>query len=639
VSDNVIKEFLVGLGWKVDASGEKRFHDSIRSATLQAKLLGDTIEASLKKLLSVTSQISEAFDKMFYASSRINASVANIKAFQTAVSMLGGTMQSAGQSLENFGRFLRVNPGAYNFIESLGVSVRKTNGELRDSTEILEDLVKVSKDKPYGVQMKIAELLGISENDWRAMMNGDFARAKGKSKDIYARLGLDLDKAAKDGQVFANQMRELQTTLGAIGDAIVANLIGKDGKGPITQLTDWLQANGKNIVDVLTSLAEVLVRVVQAMVDWLTKLKPEDMQKVVAWFTDMAKDVKDAKSQLEFFAIFIAGAWVTSILAAFAKVRFGWIGLLALLMTAGKVDENGNLNPTFNPNPPGGDPDLNGAGRMGDWLRKKWENRPGWLGGTKGARLGDASDRGRAGAGRPLPAEAAELSAALKKTAANLGINAEDLATMISFETGGTFDKWKRGPVTKWGQHRGYIQWGEPQRQKYGVTADSTPTQQMEAVEKYLRDRGVKPGMSGEQVYAAINAGSPYKTGASDAGAGGTWGTVADKWRYQMAGHRRQAQKLLRGSETDATRDAVKDVGSRLRGGASDPAEVQKKMSAPPAVRPQSWLSPSEINQTINNTIYGASDASASASEINLAHARANRQLANMIRSTNGAAA
>jgi hypothetical protein len=58
-----------------------------------------------------------------------------------------------------------------------------------------------------------------------------------------------------------------------------------------------------------------------------------------------------------------------------------------------------------------------------------------------------------------------------------------------------------------------------------------------------MKDHGVKPGMNGANVYVAINADDPNKVGARDAAAGGTWGTVADKWNHQM--HTAKARRLL----------------------------------------------------------------------------------------------
>jgi hypothetical protein len=136
------------------------------------------------------------------------------------------------------------------------------------------------------------------------------------------------------------------------------------------------------------------------------------------------------------------------------------------------------------------------------------------------------------------------LAASINRTAEKIGVRPVDLGTAISYETAGTFDPWKRGPTTKWGEHRGLIQWGEPQRQQYGVTQDSTPDQQMEAVGQYLVDRGVKPGMGLKDIYSAINAGSVGRYNASDEQAGGAPGTVADKVAG-MGDHMTKAARFL----------------------------------------------------------------------------------------------
>jgi len=136
------------------------------------------------------------------------------------------------------------------------------------------------------------------------------------------------------------------------------------------------------------------------------------------------------------------------------------------------------------------------------------------------------------------------LAPLITRTAEKIGVRPVDLGTAISYETAGTFDPWKRGPTTKWGEHRGLIQWGEPQRKQYGVTQDSTPEQQMDAVGRYLVDRGVKPGMGLKDIYSAINAGSVGRYNASDEQAGGAPGTVADKVAG-MGDHRAKAARLL----------------------------------------------------------------------------------------------
>lgn len=141
-----------------------------------------------------------------------------------------------------------------------------------------------------------------------------------------------------------------------------------------------------------------------------------------------------------------------------------------------------------------------------------------------------------------------DVKSGIVQTASALGIDPVDLATAISYETAGTFDPTKRGPTTQWGQHRGLIQFGEPQAKKYGVDWNNPIGSQLGpdgAVAKYLRDTGVKPGMGMLDIYSAINAGGVGRYGASDANNGGAPGTVADKVNNQMSSHRRKAEMLL----------------------------------------------------------------------------------------------
>ena len=152
-----------------------------------------------------------------------------------------------------------------------------------------------------------------------------------------------------------------------------------------------------------------------------------------------------------------------------------------------------------------------------------------------------------------------DLRTGIIETAAALGMDPLDLATIISYETAGTFDPRKKGPTTQWGQHEGLIQWGDPQGEQYGVdlsNEDAALASQLGAdgaIVRYYRDRGWQPGMGMLDAYSIVNAGSPGRYGASDANNGGAPGTVRDKVEGQMAGHRKNALALLGASEGQAS--------------------------------------------------------------------------------------
>ena len=168
----------------------------------------------------------------------------------------------------------------------------------------------------------------------------------------------------------------------------------------------------------------------------------------------------------------------------------------------------------------------------------------------RGSELGRQAARNQMGGANPYSTVTSNSNVAqgIKETAEALGVDPLDVATVISYETAGTFDPTKKGPTTQWGQHRGLIQFGEPQAKQFGVDWENPVSSQLGAdgaVAKYLKKAGVKPGMGLLDIYSAINAGSVGKYGASDASNGGAPGTVRDKVEGQMSGHREKAMALL----------------------------------------------------------------------------------------------
>mgnify|MGYP003110702292 CR=1 FL=1 len=143
-----------------------------------------------------------------------------------------------------------------------------------------------------------------------------------------------------------------------------------------------------------------------------------------------------------------------------------------------------------------------------------------------------------------------DIAQGILSTANALGINPIDLATAISYETAGTFNPLQLGPETKFGQHRGLIQFGEPQANQYGVSFETRPqaiSTQLgpgAGIYQYLKAVGVQPGMGLEQIYSAINTGGVNNLNMTDQRAGGMPGTVAEKVAG-MGDHRKNAQKFM----------------------------------------------------------------------------------------------
>ncbi|MGG3814198.1 hypothetical protein ABEV34_21500 [Methylorubrum rhodesianum] len=170
---------------------------------------------------------------------------------------------------------------------------------------------------------------------------------------------------------------------------------------------------------------------------------------------------------------------------------------------------------------------------------------------------------------------------ALIASAGRLGTTPLDLGTVISYETGGTFSPSIRGGAGN--RHIGLIQFGIPEQRQYGASQDQSFGEQLGAVERYLTDRGFKPGMGLLDLYSTINAGRPGRYNASDAGNGGAPGTVADKVNGQMDGHRAKASAFL-GGDAAMTMPAETAAGAPAASGRFGFSGIEPSASSAPTM-------------------------------------------------------
>ena len=132
---------------------------------------------------------------------------------------------------------------------------------------------------------------------------------------------------------------------------------------------------------------------------------------------------------------------------------------------------------------------------------------------------------------------------ALVEVAGELGVDPIDLATIIGFETGGTYDPGEVGG--EGGNYQGLIQFGIPERAAYGVRPGMTFEEQLRGpVMNYFRDRFAGVGMSTqgatlEDLYTTVLAGNPK----ANRDARDSFGTSARSGVAKMDAHREAAMR------------------------------------------------------------------------------------------------
>lgn len=130
----------------------------------------------------------------------------------------------------------------------------------------------------------------------------------------------------------------------------------------------------------------------------------------------------------------------------------------------------------------------------------------------------------------------------IRQVAQQTGADPEQLATIISYESG--FDTGKWGG--KDNKYLGLIQFGPAEQVKYKIRPGMSFAEQMVAVGQFIKDRGFKPSGDPQtdmlNLYSTINAGSPGHFNASDGN-----GTVTQHVLRMQAANVGRARAILNG--------------------------------------------------------------------------------------------
>jgi muramidase (phage lysozyme) len=216
---DVIKEFLVKLGFEVDTNGLRRWTQGLHEGERVAVEFAGAIAGLVGAVVLAVTKLSEQGEKLYYISQRTHAAAQNIQAFGFAVSQMGGTVDSANESLENLANFLRSSPGAGNLLKSLGINPTE------DPTKIMADLgAKFRKMPIYRAQM-FAQMFGIDQKTMFALIAG-----VDQFQQVYASMlqkaGVNASAAAAASHGFMVEVRTLGAAFDILAQKVNLSLAG-----------------------------------------------------------------------------------------------------------------------------------------------------------------------------------------------------------------------------------------------------------------------------------------------------------------------------------------------------------------------------------------------------------------------------
>lgn len=255
---DVLREFLVGLGFKVDQAGMKRFQGSVEGVTKTVATLGTAVAAAATAVSAAVVKIASNLDNVYFASQRIKSSVENLNAFQYAAKQMGVSAESAMGAMNNLASFMRKYPRSGDWFARFGVQTKDRNGKERDRADIMMDVAKKLREMPEAQAINTGKFLGMDENLILAIRDGKFdkffADYKAMAKDA------NLKKASEDANKFMTALRGLIEEFKLLGIQVQAALLGQAGAA-LNKFKTWFDENKPRIVKALTDISTILITI------------------------------------------------------------------------------------------------------------------------------------------------------------------------------------------------------------------------------------------------------------------------------------------------------------------------------------------------------------------------------------------
>ena len=259
-NSDVLREFLVQLGFKIDRPTEQRFVDHVKRTTLAVAGLGTGAIVAAAAVVGATAKMAKGLEGLYFTSQRTKASAKNILSFGYAAERMGGSVEGMTGAIEALKKFERSQPHGRSWIEqSLGVDLRNARGGALDTAEQLQRIGKAlaaMHNQPRAMQYE--SILGIPYRELLVLERGISAKER-VAKSIFKAMGYHPDAAAKASHAFLNQWSKLKL----MGDALKGDVTEDLSKaiGPeLKKLVSWIESHRKTIVHWMDTAGAAIVK-------------------------------------------------------------------------------------------------------------------------------------------------------------------------------------------------------------------------------------------------------------------------------------------------------------------------------------------------------------------------------------------
>lgn len=322
MSGEVIKEFLVGLGFKVDDAGLARFTSTITSATVAVTAMGAAATAAAAAVFAGVKSVAAEYDQLDKLATQFRTTADAVDEFVDASQILGVDNEKAIESLKNLDRAIvdtSMGMGRAKLVfEDLGIAVTDASGKLKPTTEVMGELAEKFKDMERGKQLRVMERLGLDPALLK-VFNADLAALSAELKAIDDAVGFDFEEAVAEGKEFTKVFKVLQQEiekwkmLFAKAYEVIAVKMMPKMRGIMDSITQSLIRFRKTAMEMMPKAIDAILPIVQIII------------RIAEAFFTLAARVASAAA--------VVIGWILKINTA----TNGWLGYIAMAIAAWKM--------------------------------------------------------------------------------------------------------------------------------------------------------------------------------------------------------------------------------------------------------------------------------------------------------------
>lgn len=235
----VLREYLISLGFKVDEASLQAFNARITRTGANVVQLGAVTAAAAIQIGVAVERTARLYDELYYASQRTGSSVSALKAYEFGAKQIGLTSEQARGSVEALAGSIRMSPGLAGLMRGMGID---PNNSQKAVLELTDRLRKQFGPNGYFVAARMAGMYGIDEGTFQQLWkNLDKLRAEQeRSRQNQRAAGIDPDKAAIEFNKFANSLNNVYDKLGLVKDRIAQDYL---------PAATWVVDNISSVID------------------------------------------------------------------------------------------------------------------------------------------------------------------------------------------------------------------------------------------------------------------------------------------------------------------------------------------------------------------------------------------------------